>query len=312
MRILVTGSSGLLGSRLVDYLIKNTSHVIRIATRDNSDLWAESNRIEKKIIDWGSDQSIREICNGIDVVYHLAGVNSYACEESPKDAYSFNTIVTLSLYETAIKAKVKKFIFFSSSQVYGSNLLGVVTEETRLSPQNYYSASKAAAERALLLKKNQCTQLIIIRLSNSFGAPILKTAPCWDLFVNSLVKNALLFNELRINSENNLFRNFVPISDVLALCNSLLLNRDQSTNVINFGSYNVMSLLEMAELIKSTLFHDFGLSPRIVLKDKFELNNASGFFVYSMERLKNLKLDVNRIEPKFEIRNLITFCQQNY
>jgi UDP-glucose 4-epimerase len=309
MRILITGASGLLAGRLLKYLIENTTHVIRFASRTQLAETIKSSRIEYTILNWESERSMKDNCSGVDVIFHLAGLNAKSCEEDPARAYSFNTIITLKFFEIAQSENVGKFIYFSSGQVYGSNLIGQVNELIRLDPKNYYAASKSAAETALLLRqKKSDTSLFIIRLANSFGAPITLTSDCWSLFVNSLVKGGVITNELKIGSDVNVYKNFVPIHDVVSFCSKLLEVSTSHCEVLNFGSEKSVTLLEMAELIKESFKLDFGIDTKILVKDDF-LYDPSDYFTFDLKNMKNLILNLDRTDPRNEIRELIAFSK---
>lgn len=309
MRILITGASGLLAGRLMKYLIENTTHVIRFASRTRLAETIKSSRIEYTVLNWECESSMRENCSGSDVIFHLAGLNAKSCEEHPARAYSFNTITTLRFFEIAQAENVGKFIYFSSGQVYGSNLIGQVNELIRLDPMNYYAASKSAAETALLLsQKKSDTSLFIIRLANSFGAPITLKSDCWSLFVNSLVKGGVITKELKIGSGVNVYKNFVPIHDVVSFCFNLLEVSKSHCEVLNFGSEKSVTLLDMAELIKESFKLDFGIDTKILVKDDF-LYQASDYFTFDLKNMKKLNLNVDRTDPRNEIRELIAFSK---
>ena len=65
----------------------------------------------------------------MDVVIHLASMNSKACSEYPEDAKIFNINNTLKFFESAIKNKVKN-LYLSSIHVYGYQLIEKINENS--------------------------------------------------------------------------------------------------------------------------------------------------------------------------------------
>ena len=78
MRILITGGSGYLGSRLAVYLT-NLGHHIILATRKikSNPQWLPSAEVIN--IDWNDREALYNICKGVDQVIHAAGINSQDC-----------------------------------------------------------------------------------------------------------------------------------------------------------------------------------------------------------------------------------------
>ena len=104
-KILVTGSTGLIGSNLVKRL-KDEGHDVKgISTKDG---------------DLQDYEFCKKITKGIDIVFHCAANTSGAkvMQSSPLDHVTPNVVMNSRLMENCYKNKVKKFIFMSSSVVY--------------------------------------------------------------------------------------------------------------------------------------------------------------------------------------------------
>src|SRR5262245_19671392 len=162
-KILVTGGAGFIGSNLVDHLLRDSS--IRVTTVDNfNDFYAPDvkraniaehfDRDNYQLIEAGiSDaRGMRDLFERgrLDCIDHLAaraGVRPSL--EDPLAYEDTNVRGTFSLLEAARLTKVPRFIFGSSSSVYGVNSKVPFTEEDNLaSPISPYAATKIAGEAA--------------------------------------------------------------------------------------------------------------------------------------------------------------------
>ena len=147
MKILVTGATGKVGSRLSKWLARRGDHV-RALVRDPAkavDLAAEKIEIVKgDLLDAGS---LAAAVKGVDAVVHCAAFFRGATAE---EAHATNDVGTQHLARAALAANVTRFIFTSTNLVYGATNRRVVNEDDACHPKHGYPVSKLAAERFLL------------------------------------------------------------------------------------------------------------------------------------------------------------------
>ena len=139
--ILITGSSGYLGGRIVEELSSEGRELILLKSDkpNNSPGFLEGfNSIE---IDLNSDISnIDKIFpDSVDTVIHLASLNQASCDADKKLAYETNVEGTKKLLEVSKNKKIKRFINFSTCQIYGNNKLGLINEDSAPNPENTYA-----------------------------------------------------------------------------------------------------------------------------------------------------------------------------
>ena len=135
-RVLVTGTSGYLGTSFEQYIKKfngnmpqNLWHVTFVSMRNDN--WKEMDFSE------------------YDVILHAAAIVHKKEEPGMEQLYfDVNCKLTKELAEKAKKEKVQQFVFLSTMSVYGK-VLGRITVETEPAPTNFYGKSKLAAEEAL-------------------------------------------------------------------------------------------------------------------------------------------------------------------
>ena len=130
MRVLVTGGLGFIGSRLCRALLDEGIHV----------------RCVDNLSGPSADPSH---VRGMDAVIHLAALPGVRTRRTPAALHATNVELTDRLAAAADKQRAR-FVFVSSSSVYGEARILPTPEHSPLSPLNAYAASKVAAERAVL------------------------------------------------------------------------------------------------------------------------------------------------------------------
>lgn len=170
MKILVTGATGKVGSRFVPRLLAKGFDV-SILVRDE----AKASDLVKSgaapvVGDLYDPQTLPSALAGIDVVIHLAALFRTFTDNA--GIVKTNHEGTISLAQAAISAGVKRFIFTSTSNVYGSGYRRPAKEEEKVNMDDprAYSSSKIAAEQELLaLQQNNDLDICILRLAFVYG-----------------------------------------------------------------------------------------------------------------------------------------------
>jgi nucleoside-diphosphate-sugar epimerase len=101
----------------------------------------------------------------------LAGLPQAKCQSDPDMARAINVDGSRKLAEAAAGSGVRRLIFTSTFQVYGS-LKGKITEDNPLDPQNEYARTKVEAEQQLQeVARSSAMELVVLRLANGYGCP---------------------------------------------------------------------------------------------------------------------------------------------
>lgn len=148
MKILITGSSGMVGKELKKVL-KN--HKIIEFDHSNGEDILDEKQLDRKM-------------KGVNCVIHLAGI----IDNSNPNLWEVNVRGTTNVLSAAIKAKAKKFVFMSSTAVYGDTN-GIIDEKSKINPKNNYEKSKVEGEKIVLIAKDKIN-VNIIRSAMVFGA----------------------------------------------------------------------------------------------------------------------------------------------
>lgn len=265
MNILVTGSSGFIGSKLVNKL----NHNIVLYDRKNN---------FRETLD--NIDLLRSKLKGIDVVYHLAGISN------PRSPYLFqvNTDGTRNLIQAIKDLKQKtKIIFSSTFGVYKVPKKGDVIDECYpIKPRSMYGKSKLEAEKLLL----ENDQNVVFRFSNVYGPHML---PGEHSVVANLIDAILNERPARIY-EKEATRDFVFIDDVV---NSLI--RPLNLNVggvFNICTNNETSIFDLAKNIEK-------ISGRKFIFDFSIVSKGSGYWRGSYKKAEDVlnwrpKIDLNK------------------
>lgn len=261
MRILLTGSSGFLGSRILHYLLK----------QDHTLSCIPSDMLKGEITGERMFPLVRhmEVFNP-DVVIHTAAISSTAySEQNPAEAYIANVKLPVVMAKLTARNK-SKFIFCSSDQVYSACYGTEPNSETTdsLAPINVYGRHKLEAERRL---SELCPDTVSLRLSWMYDMPVYRTKSN-NNFVLSLMKSAMTGIPLAYS-----ICDFRGLTFARTVAENLPKTFTLPGGVYNFGSENDMNMYDTAcgfmtamgltnrisELIKSVSAHP----PRNLLMD---------------------------------------------
>jgi UDP-glucose 4-epimerase len=311
MRVLITGAFGYLGGRLTEGLALNKKFSLKLGSRSNSHLL---NQVGSEVVQtiWKSSSDLEKICENVDAIVHLAGMNAEDCNNHPASALDVNGVNTAKLLSAAINKNVKRFIYISTAHVYSSPLAGVVSEEDGLSNLHPYATSHRAGEDVVRLahKKNKI-EGIVIRLSNTFGAPVNQHVNCWMLLVNDICKQVVNDNKIVLQSDGRQQINFITMTDACNAIEHLLL---LSTSKLADGLFNVggkmMSVLEMALLVQARSFDIFQYQPEISYLDRRE-NTSNTNFEFSSKKIISTGLSLTG-NYNSEVEGTLLACKSFY
>ena len=165
MVVLITGSTGFIGKRLVNKL-QSSGHQLRVISRN------PVSGIETFIADLKGPGIPSEALSGVDTIFHLAGY-AHDLSEAAKMReiyYAVNVDSTFRLAELAIQNKVKRFIFVSSVKAGGPPIAGhCISEEEQGEPEGVYGKTKREAELKLLKVASKHMHVSIVRPSLVYG-----------------------------------------------------------------------------------------------------------------------------------------------
>ncbi|MBS4535387.1 NAD-dependent epimerase/dehydratase family protein [Clostridium sp. D2Q-14] len=259
--ILITGAAGFVGSKLCEELLRKGYKVLGV---DNfyhnydkfikefnlKNLLGDPNFIflENNILDPNMKRLIKGL--NIDSVVHLAdipGVNN--CNEINFDEYiRYNIIATQRILESIKNKGVEKFIYASSSTVYGENGILPMSEISNPKPISLYGVSKLAGESlSTYYGHTYNIDIINLRFFTTYGP---HQRP--DMAFHKFIKNILLDEDIIVYGDGNQKRDFIYVDDVVDSIIQLL-NREVLDTVINIGEGYSLSVNDSITIIEDIL-----------------------------------------------------------
>ncbi|MBT0653106.1 SDR family oxidoreductase [Geomobilimonas luticola] len=268
---LVTGCAGFIGSNLLEQLLKLDQVVVgldnfatgkqrnldEVQSLVSNEQWAQFRFIEGDIRDIATCQ---QACDRVDYVLHQAALGSVPRSiADPVASTTSNVKGTLNMLVAARDAKVKRFVYASSSSVYGDHPALPKVEENigrQLSP---YAVTKYVCELyADQFARHYGLETIGLRYFNVFGprqdpeGPYAAVIPKW---VAAMIAGEQVF----INGTGETSRDFCYVANVVQmnLLAATCVNPDAVNQVYNVALNDRTSLNELFELLRSRLVGEF-------------------------------------------------------
>lgn len=253
MKIVITGGNGYIGARLCNYLATNGHQIIPVcfpAAPGNVE-W-KSKMFDIIVGDLRHDETITKISqSNPDILIHLVSLDHFESEKAPEYVNSVNVLPTWRLLDNCTNNGLKKFIYFSTIQVYGKLSNSIIDESYPVNTLNTYGLTHLLSERICdHFNRKTSTNVISVRLSNSYGAPVFPENNCWWLAINDLCKSAFIKKEIRLLSDGTPQRDFIHGNDVCEAV-KILINTDQKLgeNIYQISSGTTFTLMELAQII---------------------------------------------------------------
>jgi UDP-glucuronate 4-epimerase len=258
MRALVTGVAGFIGSTLGEHLVACRHEVIgidaltasydpTIKRRNLAGLLEESafRFVEGDLV----ALDLRELLDGVDVVFHVAslpGVRGSWGDSFPEYEHA-NVLATQRLLEACREVPLRRFVYSSSSSVYGLAPQFPVHESDLPRPLSPYGVTKLAAEQLCqLYGVNFGTPTVSLRYFSVYGP---RQRP--DMAISRIIEACLSGGEFRLLGTGEQRRDFTYVADVVR-ANVLAADADvEPATILNVGTGVSTSLNRVVENVES-------------------------------------------------------------
>ena len=227
-RSLVCGGSGFLGSHIADSL-SEVGHEVTIFDRVESNYAKDDQRM---IIGSMQDKELlEEITEGVDFVYHFAGVADIGyARENPEETYIQNVIGTLNLLQASSKNKISRFLFASTIYVYSE--LG-----------SFYRSSKQSCEMLIEnFYEEYDLPFTILRYGSLYGP----RANHFNFISNSIFE-ALTKKEINRKGTGNEIRDYIHVNDAARASVKILDKAYENSHVMIKGNQS----MKVKDILKS-------------------------------------------------------------
>lgn len=204
MKVLITGSKGLIGSAVTVALLRLGIQVVGIDLKENMDHPHHGDILDVDLL-----KEKMSDCHGI---IHLAAISRVVFgEKNPDLCWKTNVQGTSNVVQAALCSDYAPWVIYASSrEVYGQQQILPVRESDPLSPINIYGESKAEAEKIVLEARKQGLSAAILRFSNVYGS--VNDHP--DRVIPAFCIAALKHTEMRLEGKDQVF-DFTYIDDVV-------------------------------------------------------------------------------------------------
>lgn len=293
--LLLTGGAGYVGSSLVPKLL-NSGYKVKVYDtfwygKDFFDLLVTKSNLELIKGDIRDIEKLKDSLKGCTDVIHLACIsNDPSYDLDPKLGEEINFTAFEPLVSSAEKAGVQRFIYASSSSVYGVKQEEFVTEKLSLDPLTDYSKYKAMCEPILLEKSSNNFITTVVRPATVCGyAPRQRL----DLSVNILTNHAINERVIKIFGGSQ-YRPNLHIDD---MCRAYLTLLEQPANLVNGEIFNVgaenMTISEIANVVAE----EIGQPLEIKVEDTPDKRSYRVTTQYIKDKIG--------FEPKFNVRKAV-------
>jgi nucleoside-diphosphate-sugar epimerase len=255
MKALVTGAAGFVGSHLSAALLEDGAEVVGVDAftdyyhrrRKEQNLAPLRGRPGFRFVEADlSEAALAPLLDGADCVFHLAGQPGVRASWGPDfvDYVRHNIAATQRLLEASMLLPLRKFVFASSSSVYGDAESYPTPETLRPQPVSPYGVTKLAAEHLCeVYRKSFGVPVVSLRLFTVYGP---RQRP--DMAFSRLVRAALAGEEFEVYGDGEQTRDFTFVGDVVQAM------RDAAASpwcgVANIGGGARTSLNEVLEIVR--------------------------------------------------------------
>lgn len=277
MRFIITGANGFIGSYLCLYLVKNGHQVVAISRKFNPGVLSKFigiTSIEKDIL----NPDTPEMELDADCIIHLASANDIV-SANRTEGIKLSVEGTINMLQLAVNRKIPKFIFFSTLQVYGTNLTGEYSVNSKVTPENDYALNHLFAEQYVEMFSRKFPIITtVVRPSNIYGTMVDKQIDRWNLVPGCFIKEGIEKGTITLASSGNQLRNFVSLEKVSESCLEIANSMTQPLEIVNLVSDNYYQIKEVAYLTKQLLEEALHKKMEIIFKSNLpEKSNEFSF-----------------------------------
>ena len=264
LSVLVTGGAGAIGSNLVRALLE--ADVARIVVLDNltsgrRELLPSSERVDLWVGEVSDDETLQAIFNQHppEIVFHLAAnfANQNSVEHPRRDLIT-NGLGTLKLLEYAHRAGVRRFVYTSSSCVYGGQQISLSEETSDFNLDTPYAITKLLGERYVnFFRDYHGLSTVSLRYFNAYGPG--EYPGRYRNVIPNFFALAAAGQPLVITGSGEETRDFTYISDTVGLTLRAAVDERALGRIYNVASGRETRIMELAERINELTGNRAGL-----------------------------------------------------
>ena len=257
MAIAIIGPTSYIAEHLINTLAEGGKDYHLISLRKRGEAVYEGNNVTFK--DELTVDMMKEMA--VEAAILCVSMSAIECERDPGKAHYINTEQVVEIVDTLARGGTSRFMYLSTIKVYGEELEGRITESTNVAPATIYGETHYKAEVALRkLASEKGLEMLVVRMSNVFGPPVVDRDSAWSLAANCFAKQMASKGLIDVRSPE-VMRNILPMEKLIRFI-TLWLERGIDTNrveVVNLGSNTTLSMRSLAELIQECYCGQIGV-----------------------------------------------------
>lgn len=255
MRYLITGGAGFVGSHLTEALVEHGHEIVildNLSTGRRENIAHLENRGRVRLVEGSVTDAdvVDELVRESDACMHLASaVGVQLIVDRPLEALLAN-VRGLDIVMEAAARHDRRLLYTSTSEVYGKNTVGDLSEEDDLhlgSPfmaRWSYAIAKSFGEAlAHGYHRDMDVDIVTVRLFNTVGP---RQSPLYGMVLPRLVRQALADEDLTVYGDGSQTRCFIHVRDTVEAIRRLCHDPDAVGNVYNIGNTVPVSIMELA------------------------------------------------------------------
>jgi len=302
-RVLIVGAAGFLASKFISKY-KNKYRIIssiKSKKKKNFKLFKGTKVIIENILNKKKDYKPQKI----DVVIYSVALDAAQSADNNLKSKKVNYEAVKVFCKYLKSNEVKKVIKLSTIKVYGKNPNFSLSEKSKFNPEDNYSKHILKSDMYLekFCNKNRIN-FQILRVSNGFGVPAIKTKESSRVLVNSFVYQASLLKKIYISSQFNTVKNFIRIENIVDCIDFLIEKQNVPNGVYLLAGKSNYDLVSIVRLIKITFKKEF--NKEIIIDYNFNKKKLNKNFKIRKNKIKKIGFNFVK-KDKQEIIKLIKY-----
>ncbi len=299
-RILITGGAGFIGSNTVKYALGIGLNVSVLDSFENAVISKHAlQKLGVHVLEFNieNSQCLEQMSDQYDAIVHLAAqVSVPKSIQDPEKNHSVNVEGSEHVLQFAQRNNVKRFIFASSSAVYGDCEMMPLTEDSKGELQSPYAQSKLEIEQKIDDWFQEGSEFLSLRFFNVYG-PQQRLDSNYGAVVPIFIDRFTRGNQPTIYGSGAQSRDFVNVRDVARLLVDLSIGEwpQPKQSAYNVGTGHSVTIIELASLIHELSQSNFAVEPSF----RPERTGDIGQSVASIEAIKR---DLNW-EPEISLED---------
>jgi UDP-glucose 4-epimerase len=291
MKFIVTGANGFIGSYLARFLLQRGHQVMALSRRFHADVRRQLHGalfMEHDVC----DTALASVRVSADAVMHLATSNDIVSKNIAAGV-GLSVLGTANTLALTARNGIGRYVFFSTLQVYGTELRGDYSESSPVKPENDYAMNHLFGEMyAEMFSRKTDMRVLVVRPSNIYGPFVSRDIQRWTLVPGCFCQEAVENGTITLLSSGRQYRNFISLDACCAATEAAVSRLTERYDVLNFVSNEYLRIIDVARVVADVMQKDFGKDIEIIVKSDLPVD--SNVFRVSPEALRRYGIEINR------------------